>query len=52
MDKFGGLISILQKGTVKVQGSLVMLNISQQVFYQACLAMCILLAVMGIKRQK
>jgi len=50
-EKFKEAISTYQVGSVNVAASLSILNISQQVLYQACLGTALGLAVMGIKER-
>eukprot|EP00594_Rhizosolenia_setigera_P011092 CAMPEP_0178969328 /NCGR_PEP_ID=MMETSP0789-20121207/18787_1 /TAXON_ID=3005 /ORGANISM="Rhizosolenia setigera, Strain CCMP 1694" /LENGTH=877 /DNA_ID=CAMNT_0020655433 /DNA_START=52 /DNA_END=2682 /DNA_ORIENTATION=+ len=47
--RFRESVDTYQTGTVNVQGSLSLLNISQQIIYQTCLATCLSLAAMGVK---
>jgi ABC-type transport system involved in Fe-S cluster assembly fused permease/ATPase subunit len=49
MKKFGSAVEAFQKGSVNVAASLSMLNISQRVLLQACLATSLSLAALAIK---
>uniref|UniRef100_A0A7S2LE17 ABC transporter n=1 Tax=Leptocylindrus danicus TaxID=163516 RepID=A0A7S2LE17_9STRA len=49
MKRFGDAVQNFQKGSVNVQASLSLLNISQQVLLQTCLGVSLILAAYAIK---
>jgi ATP-binding cassette, subfamily B, heavy metal transporter len=49
--RFADAVSLFQVGTVSVQGSLSILNISQQLLLQTCMATALSLAALGIKER-
>jgi len=51
IKRFAQAISTYQSGSVNVQASLSVLNISQQVLFQACLAAALSLTVLGVKQR-
>jgi len=50
-QRFGASVREYQKGSVRVQASLSFLNISQRFILQACLAVSLSLAALGIKQR-
>jgi len=51
VKRFGDAVSRYQTGDVKVQGSLSLLNVSQQFILQSCLATSLSLAAWGIRQR-
>jgi len=49
MEKFGVAVKAFQKGGVNVAASLSMLNISQRILLQSCLAAALILSVLAIQ---
>lgn len=49
--RFGSAVSHYQKGSVNVQASLSLLNISQQILLQSCMATALSLAAYGIRQR-